>query len=53
MLQVTAEEVANDLEDYSVYAKQLTTQGRERLGAAIVKALETSAEIEDNRALYY
>ena len=42
-----------DLEDYSVYAKQLTTQGRERLGAAIIKALETSAEIEDNRALYY
>ena len=53
MIQVTAKEVAKDLEDYTDYAKQLTTQGRERLGAAIVKALETSAEIEDNRALYY
>ena len=53
MLQVSARKVADDLEDYSAYAKQLTTQGREGLGAAIVKALETSAEIEDNRALYY
>ena len=53
MLQVKAKKVADDLEDYTAYAKQLTTQGRERLGAAIVKALETSAEIEDNRALYY
>ena len=53
MLQVTAKKVADELEDYTVYAKQLTAQGRERLGAAIVKALETSAEIEDNRALYY
>ena len=43
MIQVTAKEVANDLEDYTDYAKQLTTQGRARLGAAIVKALETSA----------
>lgn len=53
MLQVTGKKVADELEDYTVYAKQLTAQGRERLGAAIVKALETSAEIEDNRALYY
>ena len=53
MLQVKAKKVADDLEDYTAYAKQLTAQGRERLGAAIVKALETSAEIEDNRALYY
>ena len=53
MLQVTTKKVADQLEDYTVYAKQLTAQGRERLGAAIVKALETSAEIEDNRALYY
>jgi len=53
MLQVTGKKVADELEDYTVYAKQLTVQGRERLGAAIVKALETSAEIEDNRALYY
>ena len=53
MLQLTAKKIAEDLEDYSTYARQLTNQGRERLGAAIVEALETSAEIEDNRALYY
>ncbi len=53
MLQVVAKKTAEDLADYSTYAQQLTNQGRERLGAAIVKALETSGEIEDNRALYY
>ena len=53
MLQLTAKKIAEDLEDYSTYARQLTNQGRERLGAAIVEALETSAEIENNRALYY
>lgn len=53
LLQLTAKKIAEDLEDYSDYARQLTNQGREGLGAAIVEALETSAEIEDNRALYY
>ena len=53
LLQLTAKKIAEDLEDYSDYALQLTNQGREGLGAAIVEALETSAEIEDNRALYY
>lgn len=53
MLQLTAKKVADDLEDYAAYARQLSLQGRERLGAAIIKALETSGEIEDNRALYY
>ena len=53
MLQVTASKVAKDLEDYSAYVKELTKQGREQLGAAVIKALETSAEIEDNRSLYY
>ena len=53
LLQLTAKKIAEDLEDYSAYARQLTNQDRENLGAAIVEALETSAEIEDNRALYY
>ena len=53
LLQLNAKKIAEDLEDYSDYARQLTNQGREGLGAAIVEALETSAEIEDNRALYY
>ena len=53
LLQLTAKKIAEDLEDYSAYARQLTSQGRESLGAAIVEALQTSAEIEDNRALYY
>lgn len=52
-LKVKAIKIADDLEDYSGYAKQLATQQKAQLGAAIVKALETSAEIEDNRALYY
>ena len=53
MLQLTAKKVAEDLDDYSALARELSLQGRERLGPAIVKALETSGEIEDNRALYY
>ena len=52
-LQVKAIKIAEDLEDYSDYAKQLAAQQKTQLGAAIVKALETSAEIEDNRSLYY
>jgi peptidyl-prolyl cis-trans isomerase D len=52
-LQVKAIKKAEELEDYLAYAKQLNDQQKSQLAAAIVKALESSAEIEDNRALYY
>jgi len=52
-LQVKAIKKAEELEDYLAYAKQLNDQQKSQLAAAILKALESSAEIEDNRALYY
>jgi hypothetical protein len=52
-LKVKAIKKAEELEDYLAYAKQLNDQQKSQLAAAIVKALESSAEIEDNRALYY
>lgn len=52
-LQLTEKRVAEELEDYAAYAKQLQSQANQRLIGAILSALESSAEIEDNRALYY
>ena len=52
-LQLTSKKVADELEDYSTYAKQLSNQNLERLAPAIIKALESSGEVVDNRSLYY
>ena len=52
-LQLTAKKVAEDLEDYSVYAKQLSDRNLEFIAPAILKALESSGEVVDNRSLYY
>ena len=52
-LQVSAKKVAEDLEDYSVYAKQLSDRNLEFIAPAIIKALESSSEVVDNRSLYY
>ena len=52
-LQVSAKKVAEDLEDYSVYAKQLSDRNLEFIAPAIIKALESSGEVVDNRSLYY
>jgi len=52
-LQLTAKRVAEDLEDYTAYAKQLQKTQRDQLAQRIIAALESAGEIEDNRALYY
>ena len=52
-LQVSTKKVAEDLEDYSVYAKQLSDRNLEFIAPAIIKALESSGEVVDNRSLYY
>ena len=52
-LQLTSKKVADELEDYSTYAKQLSNQNLERLAPTIIKALESSGEVVDNRSLYY
>lgn len=50
---VTAKKTAKDLENYSAYAQQLSTMASSQLVLNIINALETSGDIEDNRALYY
>jgi hypothetical protein len=52
-LQVTAKRISPDLEDTATYINQLRGQERQALVAMIVKALQTAANVEDNRALYY
>ena len=52
-LQVTAKRVAEELEDYTTYAQQLSTPNLEFLAPAILRALESSGEVVDNRSLYY
>jgi len=52
-LQLTAKRLAEDLEDYTAYAKQLQKTQRDQLAQRIIAALESAGEIEDNRALYY
>ena len=53
MIQLTAKNVAEDQEDYSVYAKRLSELEREKVAALVLDALESSASITDNRSLYY
>lgn len=52
-VELVAKKSAIKLDDYSNYAKQLQTQQRNALAERIISALESSAAIEDNRALYY
>ncbi|MDB2326297.1 peptidylprolyl isomerase, partial [Flavobacteriaceae bacterium] len=53
MIQLTAKNVAEDQEDYSIYAKRLSELEREKVAALVLDALESSASITDNRSLYY
>ena len=53
MLQVTSRNIVEDLEDYSLYANNLSQQEREKVAGLVIQALESSATIEDNRSLYY
>ena len=52
-VELVAKKTAQKLEDYSSYAQLLQTQERNGLAERIISALESSATIEDNRALYY
>ena len=52
-LQVTEKREAEPLESYTALAKQLQASVDQQLVGLILLALESSAEIEDNRALYY
>lgn len=52
-LEVSEKRIVQDLEDYTVLAQQLQLEERQRLASLIISALESAAEIEDNRALYY
>ena len=45
--------IVEDLEDYSLYANNLSQQEREKVAGLVIQALESSATIEDNRSLYY
>ena len=52
-VELVAKKTAQKLDDYSSYAQLLQTQERNALAERIISALESSATIEDNRALYY
>ena len=45
--------IVEDLEDYSLYANNLSQQERQKVAGLVIQALESSATIEDNRSLYY
>ena len=45
--------IVPDLEDYSLYSKQMQQKAKSRLLENIFSALESVSEIQDNRALYY
>ena len=53
MLQVTAKNIVDDLEDYTSFATSLAQLEREKVARLVIDALESSATITDNRALYY
>ena len=52
-LQVTQKREAEALEDYTALANQMQAEIDQQLVGLILMALESSATIEDNRALYY
>ena len=53
MIEVTSKEIAGDMESYKAYANALQNEENTRINSSIYKALRSSAEIEDNRQLYY
>ena len=53
MLKVTKKTIAEDLSDYSQLASKLQSEERENLPSLIISALENTAEIQDNRSIYY
>lgn len=53
MIKVTGKTPAVELDNFSTFAKTLTTQDRGRVNTAVYNALKDAAEIEDNRANFY
>ena len=53
MIEVTSKETAEELESYKAYANALQNEENIRINNTIYEALRSSAEIEDNRQLYY
>ncbi len=53
MIEVTSKEIAEEMKSYSAYANALQNQENTRINNFIYEALRSSAEIEDNRQLYY
>ncbi|MDO6491841.1 MULTISPECIES: peptidylprolyl isomerase [unclassified Cellulophaga] len=53
MVLVTKKEEAPKLENYSTYANMVQTTATQRVNSAVYNALKKSAEIEDNRAMFY
>ena len=52
-LEVVRKETAPDLDNYRPYAQAVTGALVPRVNSAVIDALKSKAEIEDNRALYY
>ncbi len=53
MIEVTSREIAEELESYQAYANALQTEENIRITTSIYEALRSSADIKDNRQLYY
>ena len=53
MIEVISKEIAEEMESYRAYANALQNEENMRIINSIYEALRSSAEIEDNRQLYY
>jgi peptidyl-prolyl cis-trans isomerase D len=53
MIEVTSKEIAQEMESYKAYASALQNEENTRINSSIYEALRSSAQIEDNRQLYY
>ena len=53
MIEVVSKDIAEEMESYKAYANALQTEENMRINSSIYEALRSSAEIEDNRQLYY
>jgi peptidyl-prolyl cis-trans isomerase D len=53
MIEVTSKEIAQEMESYKAYANALQNEENTRINSSIYEALRSSAQIEDNRKLYY
>ena len=53
MIEVISKEIAEEMESYRAYANALQNEENMSINNSIYEALRSSAEIEDNRQLYY